>query len=428
MVRRIVVAGTLYFFLMLGLFGCKPKTAVPDPRLGITAEDILGNPDYQAISYGGYRQNTREVQPSMQQLKEDLLILDAMGVHIIRTYNTQDFEQAANIVRAISELNAEDPDFRMFVMLGTWISCKDAFTAEPDHSAENIEFNTAEINRAITLANAYPEIVKIIAVGNEAMVKWATAYYVQPEVILNWVNHLQDLKRNGGLPTNIWITSSDDFSSWGGGGSEYHVPALRELWEAVDYVSMHTYPMHYSHYEPDFWGVYEHEESLTKQQQVERAMIRARDMAISKYDSVVGYMRSEGLLKQIHIGETGWASHDNHLYGAAGSRATDEYKEGLYHRLIREWTDQAGMSCFYFEAFDEPWKDAANPDGSENHFGLINLKGQAKYALWDKVDQGVFKGLTRDGQPITKTYNGSLDALMDDVLLPVSRPREDWLK
>ena len=48
------------------------------------------------------------------------------------------------------------------------------------------------------------------------------------------------------------------------------------------------------------------------------------------------------------------------------------------------------MSCFYFEAFDEKWKDAANSLGSENHFGLFNINGQAKYALWDLVDQGMF--------------------------------------
>ncbi|MEQ9591514.1 MAG: glycosyl hydrolase family 17, partial [Cyclobacteriaceae bacterium] len=30
----------------------------------VTAKDILGNPAYQAISYGGYREQTREVQPT----------------------------------------------------------------------------------------------------------------------------------------------------------------------------------------------------------------------------------------------------------------------------------------------------------------------------------------------------------------------------
>ena len=45
-----------------------------------TAEQILGNPDYLAISYGGYRSNTREVQPSLEELKEDIRILHAMGI------------------------------------------------------------------------------------------------------------------------------------------------------------------------------------------------------------------------------------------------------------------------------------------------------------------------------------------------------------
>jgi hypothetical protein len=49
---------------------------------------------------------------------------------------------------------------------------------------------------------------------------------------------------------------------------------------------------------------------------------------------------------------------------------------------------------------------------------LINLQAQAKYAIWDLVDAGVFDGLTRDGRPITKTYNGDMDALLQDALVP----------
>ena len=37
------------------------------------------------------------------------------------------------------------------------------------------------------------------------MVKWATSYYVTPAIILKWVNHLQELKKQGQLPKNIWI-------------------------------------------------------------------------------------------------------------------------------------------------------------------------------------------------------------------------------
>jgi hypothetical protein len=56
--------------------------------------------------------------------------------------------------------------------------------------------------------------------------------------------------------------------------------------------------------------------------------------------------------------------------------------------------------------------------GSENHFGLITLESQAKYALWDMVDNGTFKGLTRDGKPITKTYSGNEKDLWMDVKTP----------
>ena len=406
----------LSVFSIITIFSCVEK---PSNMMSKTASEILGNPDYLAISYGGYRQNTRDVQPTIKELKEDMKILSAMGIRILRTYNVQ-LQQAPNLLKAISELKAEDPNFEMYVMLGAWIDCQNAWTElEPNHDVES-EANAAEIQRAVDLAIKYPDIVKIIAVGNEAMVKWATSYFVQPSVILKWVNHLQDLKKQGKLSKDLWITSSDDFSSWGGGDSLYHVPELESLANAVDYVSMHTYPYHNTHYNPEFWGVPEAEEDLTDIEKIDAAMLRARDFAMKQFDSVTNYMKSIGVNKPIHIGETGWATISDGHYGPKGSKATDEYKEGLYHRLIRDWTNEAGISCFYFEAFNEKWKDSHNKKGSENHFGLFTIEGQAKYPLWDLVDQGVFDGLTRNGNPITKTYGGNKEKLMKDVLVPPS--------
>ena len=268
------------------------------------------------------------------------------------------------------------------------------------------------------MANEYPDIVKIIAVGNEAMVKWAAAYYVQPNIILKWVNHLQELKKNGALPKNLWITSSDNFASWGGGDNQYHVKDLEELIKAVDYLSIHTYPMHDTHYNPIFWGVLAEEEQLSSLKKIDAAMNRAKVYAMSQRDSVANYMKSLGVNKPIHIGETGWASASNGHYGSDGSKATDEYKEALFYNNMRDWTNTSGISCFYFEAFDEPWKDAQNSGGSENHFGLFTVDGKAKYVLWDLVDQGVFKGLSRGGNTITKTYNGNKEDLLLEVQLP----------
>jgi exo-beta-1,3-glucanase (GH17 family) len=382
-----------------------------------TAAQILGNPDYRAISYGGYRQKSREIQPTLIEIKEDLKIMFAMGIRIVRTYNVH-FAEASNLLKAIREMKAENPDFEMYVMLGAWIDCRNAWTHLPvDHNEES-ENNEIEIYKATELANEYPDVVKIIAVGNEAMVKWATSYYVQPRVILKWVNHLQNLKKAGKLQKDLWVTSSDNFASWGGGTDDYHTEDLNKLINAVDYISLHTYPMHDTHYNPDFWGIRTSETNLSDKEKLNATMLRARNYAVHQYQSVVRYMKSLGVNKPVHIGETGWATMSNEHYGHEGSKATDEYKSALYYKMMKDWSEKNKVSCFYFEAFDEQWKDSANPNGSENHFGLFNLQSQAKYAIWDLVDQGVFHGLTRDGKPITKTFGGDENVLWKTVRMP----------
>ncbi len=407
----------LYLIALIAasLFSCAPGPQLPASK---TAAEILGNPQYQAISYGGYRENTRDIQPTIPQLKEDMKILSAIGIRLLRTYNVH-LDEAANVLEAITQLKEKDPEFEMYVMLGAWIDCKNAWTSLPERIRhEESERNAVEIARAVELARQYPDIVKVIAVGNEAMVHWAWDYWVEPGIILKWVNHLQGLKKSGELPETLWITSSDNFASWGGGGEEYHKDDLNELIRAVDFISMHTYPMHDTHYNPDFWGVPEEETALTDLEKIHAAMQRSFEYAKKQYQSVVDYMHSIGENKPVHIGETGWASISNEFYGENGARAIDEYKSALYYWKIRDWTNENGISCFYFEAFDEQWKDAANPQGSENHFGLITLQAQAKYALWDLVDQGIFNGLSRDGQPITKTFGGDKAAMMKQVLVP----------
>lgn len=382
-----------------------------------TAAEILGNPEFLAISYGGYREKTRDVVPTVEEIKDDLKILAALNVKILRTYNVH-LDEAAHLLKAITELKEEDKAFEMYVMLGAWIDCKNAWTGlEPDHNLES-ERNATEINTAVALAKQYPTIVKIIAVGNEAMVKWATSYYVQPTIILKWVNHLQELKKKGELPKDLWITSSDDFASWGGGDPSYHTPALEALIKAVDYVSMHTYPMHNTYYNPQFWEVPKNEQNLTEIEKVDAAMIRAINFAKKNYQDVSNYVKSIDSTKTIQIGESGWTTISDGHYGKDSSKAADEYKAGAYFKAMREWTNKEKISLFYFEAFDEQWKDANNPLGSENHFGLINLNGEVKYALWSQFDAGIFNGLTRNGKPFSKTYNGDLNALLKDVYAP----------
>ena len=394
---------------VLASCGDAPKT---EPMQDPSASHLLGNPNYPAISYGGYRGVSRSEQPTLAQLKEDMRILHAMGIRFLRTYNVQ-LPHASNVVKAIAELKQADPDFEMYVMLGAWIDCEGAWTGAPNHAVQDFEANGEEIQRAVALTQQFPDIVKVIAVGNEAMVHWAASYFVAPEVILHWVQHLQGLKAEGVLPSDLWITSSDNFASWGGGGPEYHNADLDSLILAVDYVSMHTYPFHDTHYNPTFWKGGELDPT-----DVNGAMGRAVAYSQNQYASVVDYVRRLDPNKPVHIGETGWASVSDGFYGPEGSRASDEYKQALFYHGMREWTQSSGISCFYFEAFDEPWKSAANPTDSENHFGLFTKDGEAKFAIWPLVEQGVFDGLTRDGHEIRPTYAGQRELLDRHVLNP----------
>lgn len=384
----------------------------------LAAAEFLGDPEYRAISYSGWRADERdnELAPSVEQLKEDFRIMHAMGLRVFRTYNTQDFVQTERTLAALRELRKEDPTFEMYVMLGAWIRCHKARTDDADHQRGDLEFNTKEIETAIEMAAEYPEFVKVIAVGNEAMVHWQP-HHVAPGEILKWVNVLMEARSSGQIPSSVWITTSDNWAALGG-EIAYHQEDLVELLRAIDFVSLHTYAFHDTYYYPTFEWAVEEDESLPLEEQRLRAVRRAINHQKAQVKAVKEYMRAHGIEKAIHIGETGWATKDDSHYGPEGTKAADEYTSKLFHDAIREWTDSKGMTCFYFQIFDEPWK-SSSVDGSESHFGLFTVDAKAKPVIWDLVDAGTFKGLTRDGNPITKTFDGDESTLMKTVQPPV---------
>ncbi|MBT4825631.1 MAG: hypothetical protein HON74_02815 [Flavobacteriaceae bacterium] len=105
--------------------------------------------------------------------------------------------------------------------------------------------------------------------------------------------------------------------------------------KAVDYVSMHTYPMHNSYYNPEFWEVPVEEQMLPDFEKINKAMERAIKFAQSQFQSVSAYEKSIDSTKTVHIGESGWASASNGFYGRDYSNAADEYKAGEYYRRMR---------------------------------------------------------------------------------------------
>ena len=144
---------TMLLALSLVLSGCNATTE--DTMKLATAEEILGNPEYVAISYGGYREEKRVLQPTVEELKEDMRIMHAMGIRILRTYNLQ-LDHAPNVLKAIREIKDEDPTFEMYVMLGAWIDCKGAWGPSPDHSVEDEEIMEVQVKaKLLVLALQY---------------------------------------------------------------------------------------------------------------------------------------------------------------------------------------------------------------------------------------------------------------------------------
>jgi exo-beta-1,3-glucanase (GH17 family) len=411
-------------------------TAFPKAANG---EALLGNPAYQAISYGAWRTDVRESGdkvPSVEQQLEDMKILSAMGIKVIRTYNTQGFigadgkSNTENLLAAIAQLKAEDPDFEMYVMLGVWIDALNSWTDQAPNPTIDSPDNAKEMAKAKELAAKYPDIIKVIAVGNEAMVAWAP-YHVIPKIILNHVNDLQTWKKTDPATANIWITTSDNHAVWAGddaNGNYGGQADLKALIKAVDYVSLHTYAFHDTYHHPEFkekWKVPVTEQTLSKEEQIDKAMGRAYLQTMQQIKAAQVYVNGVDSSKPIHIGETGWSSLSTEGLGDAGTRAADEYKQKRFYDDMRKLTDDFGASLFFFQAFDEPWKgDQNNPSHSEKHFGLIDIDCSVKYVAWDKVDTLNSLGLDRDcpASGFTQSYSGDLTTLMSNVLTPPNAP------
>jgi transposase-like protein len=182
-------------------------------------------PFAKAICYSGFRdgQQPGGITPSYEEIKEDLLHLKPHW-NYLSLYDCD--EHALTVIKVIQN---EKLDFK--IMLGAYIvdemnnhGCPwNGGVYDEKQLEENVVANNKIIQRLIDWSNQYPEIIKVIAVGNEAMVKWATSYYVSPNIILKWVNHLQQLKDENGLPKEqIFITHNVE-------NTEDEAKAVKEL-------------------------------------------------------------------------------------------------------------------------------------------------------------------------------------------------------
>ena len=102
--------------------------------------------------------------------------------------------------------------------------------------------------------------------------------------------------------------------------------------------------------------------------------------------------------KEIIIGETGWPSAGNTV-GQAVPNPANALK---YAEQILNWSNATGVKCYYFEAFDEPWK-VANEGPQGAHWGLWDKDGVLKPGLLNIFNET--PSYTGPIVPVTPTVN-----------------------
>jgi exo-beta-1,3-glucanase (GH17 family) len=291
-----------------------------------------------AICYSGYREGqdpNRKRFPTVAQIREDLHLL-ARHWRLLRLYDCS--LHAERVLQVIAE------DHLPFqVMLGAWLGaemnnfgCPWGGTYPEEQLEANQLENDAELQRLITLARRHAHSVFSVAVGNEATVDWTDHYVPVPRMI----EYVRRVKAAVPQP----VTFCENYVPWLG--------KLRDLVPELDFLSVHTYPV---------WE-YKH-------------IHEALDYTKHNVASVAALHPG----KPIVITEAGWCTASNGR-GMHAEHAVQEL-QAIYYQDLMDWTRAEGLLCFVFEAFDEPWKGAADPLEPEKHWGLFTVDRKPKLVM-----------------------------------------------
>ena len=291
-----------------------------------------------AICYSGYREGQSprdDIYPSYEEIKEDLLIL-AKNWSFIRVY---DCSKHAEITLKVIQDEGLDSKVMLGVDMAAELSnpnCPWGADFSSETLAANRQTNSEHVDRLITLANRYPEIVFAVSVGNEASVEW-TDHLVSVESLIAYTRRI---KSGVSQP----ITFCENYVPW--------TTKLEPLAAELDFISVHTYPV---------WEYRKIEDAL--------------DYSKENYDSVAQHYPD----KPVIITEAGWTTTSNGR-GIDPENASERLQARYYQELMK-WTREEKILTFVFEAFDEPWKGSPNPQEPEKHWGLFFVDRTPKLVM-----------------------------------------------
>jgi hypothetical protein len=167
------------------------------------------------------------------------------------------------------------------------------------------------------------------------------------------------------------VTTNDNWLMWS------KVP--REVAETIDFAAVHVYPFLDTFYDPT---KYDWRQKSVPEAQRAKAMIDATMAEAKKQfeDARAGLAKlGLGNIPMV-IGETGWAAVDTNGGPSLAFRA-HPVNQKMYFDALQVWAQQGRLdkqgpkAIFFFQAFDEPWKQG------DDGWGLFNAQRQARYTV-----------------------------------------------
>lgn len=292
-----------------------------------------------AICYSGYRDHQSpitKVYPSEAEVLEDLKLLQK-NFKYLRMYDP--YTHAKTVLKVIQEHHLD-----LKVMLGVEPrgeisnpNCPWGGLHSDEEIAFNKVFNYQQLDELASLCHAYGDIVLAASVGNENTSSWHHNL-MKPETIAAYAHYLKGKIKQPVTfceGTHNWLTHGDVIAN------------------AVDFISIHTYPV---------W--------------IKVPLNDAFQLTVDDYEKTV--KRYPG--KPVIFTEFGWATMSN---GPMIIEETNEEAQKIYLDQIIPWSKKNQVTMFIFEAFDEPWKGSGAHDEPEKHWGIYDVKRQPKlYATY----------------------------------------------
>ncbi len=331
--------------LLLAACGGGDETATPlnNPNVRPLSADFTTR---KAVNYSPYRTsaNVNELvneNITEAMVRQDLELMRAAGFGIIRTFDSSD-KVAKLTLDTIFKFGID-----MKVQLGAYVNNADEGG------------NQAELARMIALASQYRDIVIGVSVGNETMVEWSFNKFA-PEVIGRYLQQVRAAVRQP-------VTTNDNFAFW--------ASAPNVVTDHIDYVALHTYPELDTVFNPTLFNW--KQESVAPAQRAAAMMDAAITEAKRQFQLARKHLDRKGLTAlPIVIGETGWNAEN---VGRLAFRAHPVNQKMYVDRLLAWQAEgRAGngpRTVFYFEAFDEPWKQG------DDKWGLFNVAREARFVI-----------------------------------------------